>query len=99
MSQRLDDQIALGGEGVSRADPHIGPSDTSDSVNDLPEELQETDSDREATGDRPSVEERPNIASGEDVDVDKTVTEDEAGLARTPPDPARNGGNPEEDVG
>lgn len=80
--------------GVSRADPRIGPSDTSDSINDLPEELQDTDSDRQSTGDRPSVEDRPNVASGEDVDVDRNVSEDEAGLARTPPDPVRNGGEP-----
>lgn len=78
-------------EGASRSDPGIGPSDTSDSVNDLPEEMQETDSDRQATGDRASVEVRPDVASGEDVDVDRTVSEDEAGLARTPRDPTRNG--------
>lgn len=82
------------GEGVSRSDPGIGPSDTSDSGNDLPEDMKETDSDRHATGERPSVEDRPNVASGEDVDVDRNVSEDEAGLARTPPDPARNGGEP-----
>lgn len=82
--------------GVTRTDPGIGPSDTSDSVNDLPEEMQETDSDRHATGDRASVEERPDISSGEDVSVDREVTEEEAGLATTPPDPVQNGGRPEE---
>jgi len=82
-------------DGTSRSDPGIGPSDTSDSVNDLPEEMQDTDSDRQLTGARPSVEERPNIASGEDVDVDRNVSEDEAGLAHTPPDPVRNGGKPD----
>lgn len=81
--------------GVTRSDPGIGPSDTSDSINDLPEELQETDSDRHATGDRASVEERPDISSGEDVDVDREVTEEEAGLATTPPDPVQNGGEPD----
>lgn len=80
--------------GVSRSDPGIGPSDTSDSVNDLPEEMQDTDSDRQSTGERPSVEETPDIAAGEDVDVDRNVPEDEAGLAHTPPDPVRNGGTP-----
>ncbi|SRR5690554_4457989 len=84
-------------DGVARSDPGIGPSDTSDSINDLPDEMQETDSDRHATGDRPSVEERPDISSGEDVDVDRNVSEDEAGLAHTPPDPVRNGGLPDED--
>lgn len=82
-------------EGASRADPGIGPSDSSDSVTELPPEMQDTDTDRQSTGERPSVEERPNIASGEDVDVDRTVSEDEAGLAHTPPDPARNGGLPD----
>lgn len=96
MNATSRDQDLPGSSGASRADPGIGPSDTSDSFNDLPEELQETDSDRGATGERPSVEERPNIASGEDVDVDREVSEDEAGLARTPPDPARNGGTPED---
>ena len=85
--------------GVTRTEPEIGPSDTSDSVNDLPEEMQDIDSDRHATGERPSVEERPDISSGEDVDVDRTVTEEEAGLAVTPPDPARNGGLPEDEDG
>jgi len=85
--------------GVSRADPGIGPSDTSDSVNELPEALQDSDSDRHSTGERPSVEERPDISSGEDVDVDRNVSADEAGLAHTPPDPARNGGRPETEEG
>src|SRR5690606_37814415 len=92
---RITDLEVLGTDGASRTDPHIGPSDSSDSANDLPEELRDTDTDRHATGERPSVEERPNVASGEDVDVDRTVTEEEAGLAHTPPAPARNGGSPE----
>lgn len=89
--KRMDGLDAVGLEGTGRTDPHIGPSDSSDSVNDLPEEMQDTDSDRQSTGERPSVENRPNIASGEDVDVDREVSSDEAGLAHTPPDPARNG--------
>lgn len=82
-------------DGTYRTDPRIGPSDTSDSLNDLPEEMEDSDSDRQSTGERPSVDERPNIASGEDVDVDRNVSEDEAGVARTPPDPVRNGGKPD----
>ena len=96
MNAYRPDQAAFDPDGTARSDPGIGPSDSSDSLNDLPEELQDIDSDRHATGERPSVEERPNIASGEDVDVDRTVSEDEAGLAHTPPDPARNGGTAEE---
>lgn len=93
MSKSIDlDALSAGGS--SRTDPGIGPSDSSDSANDLPEELRDTDSDRHATGERLSVEGRPNVASGEDVDVDRSVTEEEAGLAHTPPDPARNGGIP-----
>jgi len=95
MSKRSDDPTLFNPDGSARSDPHIGPSDTSDSLSDLPEEFEDIDSDRQATGERPSVEERPNVASGEDVDVDRTVSEDEAGLAHTPPDPARNGGQPD----
>ena len=79
----------------TRTEPAIGPSDTSDSVNDLPEELQSTDSDRQSTGERPSVDAPPDSSPGADVDVDRTVSEEEAGLAHTPPDPVRNGGRPD----
>lgn len=92
MMSKLDHLDIPALNGVTRAKPGIGPSDTSDSINDLPEELQESDSDRHATGERASVEERPDISSGEDVDVDRTVAETEAGLSKTPPDPTRNGG-------
>lgn len=85
---------ALDPEGSARTDPGIGPSDTSDSINDLPENQQDTDTDRQSTGERAAVENRPNIASGEDVDVDREVSEDDAGVSRTPPDPVRNGGTP-----
>lgn len=95
-SNRPGEYSAIDTDGASRADPGIGPSDSSDSINDLPEEMQDTDSDRQATGDRASVEERPTVVSGEDVDVDRSVSEDEAGLAHTPPDPVRNGGRPED---
>lgn len=92
---RRPGEIPLDSEGASRADPGIGPSDLSDSPTELPESVQDTDTDRYLTGERPTVDERPNIASGEDVDVDREVSEDEAGLAHTPPDPARNGGTPD----
>lgn len=78
--------------GGSRSEPGIGPSDSSDSITELPEEMQQSDSDRHATGERASVEERPDVDSAEDIDVDRTVPEEEAGLAHTPPDPVRNGG-------
>lgn len=87
-------QAAMNPDGTARSDPGIGPSDSSDSINDLPEEQQDTDSDRQSTGERASVENRPNIASGEDVDVDREVSEEEAGVSHTPPDPAQNGGTP-----
>lgn len=83
---------ALSGDGASRSNPRIGPSDTSDSSNDLPEEQQDVDTDRQSTGERSSVENRPNIASGEDVDIDREVSEEEAGVSRAPSDPVRNGG-------
>ena len=94
-TKNLDDLLAAGMEGTGRTDPHIGPSDSSDAAVDLPEEMQDTDSDRQSTGDRPSVDPRPDISSGEDVDVDKEVPPEDAGLAHTPPDPVRNGGTPD----
>lgn len=87
--------ISTDSKGASRRDPGIAASDSSDSINDLPEEMQNTDSDRQATGDRASVENRPDTRAGEDVDVDREVPAEEAGLAHTPPDPARNGGRPD----
>jgi hypothetical protein len=85
----------MGGDGTYRSDPGIGPGDTSDSASDLPEEQQGVDTDRQSTGERPSVENRPNIASGEDVDIDREVSEEEAGVSRAPSDPVRNGGTPD----
>ena len=74
-----------------RTSPRIGPSDSSDTASELPENFPDTDSDRRNTGERAAVENRRDPA-GDDVEPDKVVPEDEAGLARTPPDPARNGG-------
>jgi hypothetical protein len=60
-----------------RADPKIGPSDTSDTYSDRPNEPS-TDSDAEGTGMRPSVDRqrppRPETAT------DRVVDEAEAGL-------------------
>jgi|GEM_PF-3539438 len=74
-----------------RTNPRIGPSDSSDTTSELPDSFPDTDSDRRNTGERASVENRRDPA-GDDVEPDKVVPEDKAGLARTPPDPERNGG-------
>lgn len=73
-------------------DAALGPSDSSDSGSDMPAGTPDADSDRGNTGERAAVENRIDISSADDVDVDKVVPEDDAGLAHTPPDPARNGG-------
>lgn len=75
-----------------RTEPALGPSDSSDSGNDMPADAPDTDSDRSNTGERADVENKVDISSADDVDVDKIVPEDKAGLAHTPPDPVRNGG-------
>lgn len=74
-----------------RTEPKLGPSDSSDTASELPDNYPDTDSDRRNTGERADVENRQDPA-GDDVEPDKVVSENEAGLARTPPDPARNGG-------
>lgn len=84
--------ISTDSNGASRRDPGIGVSDSSDSANDLPEDMQNTDSDRQGTGERASVERQPDSRPAEDIDVDRNVSAEEAGLAHTPPDPVRNGG-------
>lgn len=74
-----------------RTNPRIGPSDSSDTASELPENFPDTDSDRRNTGERAAVENRRDPA-GDDVETDRVVPDSEAGLARTPPDPERNGG-------
>lgn len=74
-----------------RTSPKIGPSDSSDTASELPENFPDTDSDRRSTGERAEVENRRDPA-GDDVEPDKVVPERDAGLAHTPPDPVRNGG-------
>lgn len=71
----------------------FGPSDSSDSASDRPAEPANTDA--AGTGERASV--NPRAAEddvAQDIDTDQEVSADEAGLARTPADPVRNGGLP-----
>ena len=77
---------------TDRTEPALGPSDSSDSGNDIPPSMPDTDSDRQSTGERPQVENTGEEPLHEDIEPDKIVSEDEVGLARTPPDPERNGG-------
>ena len=74
-----------------RTEPKIGPSDSSDTASELPDNFPETDSDRRNTGERAEVENRTDPA-GADLEPDKITSGRKAGLARTPPDPVRNGG-------
>jgi hypothetical protein len=76
-------------------EPAFGPSDSSDSASDMPASAPDTDSDRSNTGERPDVENRGEAPLNEDIEPDKVVSEDRAGLAHTPPDPKRNGGSTE----
>lgn len=77
---------------TGRAEPALGPSDSSDSGSDLPASMPDTDSDRQNTGERPQVENTGEGPLDEDVEPDKIVPAEAAGLATTPPDPERNGG-------
>ncbi|WP_459618576.1 hypothetical protein [Bordetella sp. 2513F-2] len=82
----------LNAAGADQGRPRVGPSDSSDGPSDRPQRDADTDSDAQSTGERPAVNPRDR-ASGQDVAPDEAVDADEAGLARTPPDPARNGGD------
>jgi len=72
--------------------PALGPSDSSDSGNDLPADMPDTDSDRHNTGERAQVENTGDEPLEDDIEPDKIVPDEKAGLAHTPPDPVRNGG-------
>jgi len=72
----------------------LGPGDTSDSGSDVPG-IADSDSDAQGTGERPSVEPGGEPQAGGDIDTDRVVDPQAAGLAKTPPDPARNGGREE----
>ena len=86
----FEEEASLLDTGLTR--PAMGPSDSSDSGNDLPAYRPDTDSDRHNTGERPQVENTGEEPLQDDVETDKIVPEDDAGLAYTPPDPERNGG-------
>lgn len=75
--------------------PGLGPSDSSDSGSDLPGTAGENDSDAQGTGERESVDPSLEDDTGDDITADRIVDEDEAGLAHSRPDPARNGGRSE----
>ncbi|MBV7486145.1 MatE family transporter [Bordetella sp. BOR01] len=75
--------------------PGLGPSDSSDSGSDLPGTAGEHDTDSQGTGERESVEPSLEDDTGTDIEADRVVDEDEAGLAHSRPDPVRNGGKPD----
>lgn len=86
----FEEEASLVKTGLTR--PALGPSDSSDSGNDLPTDMPDTDSDRQNTGERPQVENTGEEPLQDDVEPDKIVSGDKAGLAHTPADPVRNGG-------
>lgn len=86
----FDEVASLVKTGATR--PALGPSDSSDSGNDLPPDMPDTDSDRQNTGERPQVENTGDEPLEDDIEPDRIVPDEEAGLAHTPPDPVRNGG-------
>lgn len=75
----------------SSRDP-FGPSDSSDSASERPPEPAHTDA--AGTGERASVD-PPSMSDdiARDVEVDKDVGADQAGVSRALPDPVRNGGD------
>lgn len=85
-----NEEASLVKEGLTR--PPLGPSDSSDSGSDQPLAAPDTDSDRFNTGERADVENDGDGPIADDLLPDDIVPEDEAGLARTPPSPERNGG-------
>jgi len=86
----LDSERAVPRGDIAR--PAVGPSDSSDSPSDLPAGA-DSDTDAQGTGERDSVNQR---RGGQPADVapDDIVDADEAGVSRSPADPARNGGQP-----
>ena len=58
-----------------RADPKVGPSDSSDTFSDRPEKS--TDSDAGGTGERPTI---GNVPERHEAGTDRVVNSEEAGL-------------------
>ncbi len=63
-----------------RTEPAFGSSDSSDSASDMPADAPDTDSDRNNTGERTEVENTTDDPASNDVQPDKIVPEDQAGL-------------------
>ncbi|MFT0545179.1 MatE family transporter [Allopusillimonas ginsengisoli] len=94
--ERAQQNREVGGQGslleTGLTEPAFGPSDSSDSGSDAIGEGPDTDSDRANTGGRAQVENTGDEPLNDDIEADRIVPEDRAGLAHTPPDPERNGG-------
>ncbi|WP_255475087.1 hypothetical protein [Pusillimonas sp. ANT_WB101] len=89
--REVDEEGTLLKTGLTQ--PAFGPSDSSDSGSDAIGEGPDTDSDRANTGGRAQVENTGDEPLNDDIEADRIVSEDKAGLAHTPPNPERNGGN------
>lgn len=77
---------------IGRDNAALGPSDTSDSGSDVPESSRGRDSDSQGTGDRAGVEPIELESPPEDLEAERIVGEDEAGISHSRPDPVKNGG-------
>jgi len=80
---------------AEQPEDRFGPSDSSDTASERPPQERDLESDAAGTGARPAAE-PPYLAPDadpQDVEPDKSVDADDAGLAYSPPDPARNGGD------
>lgn len=73
--------------GLRATEPDLGPSDSSDSANDLPPGWAGNDSDAAGTGERAAVDSPPNARDSPDILPDAIVGADEAGLEDIPEDP------------
>ncbi len=70
----------------------LGPSDSSDSGSDLGPDAPTSDTDSMGTGERSDVENDQDGPGARDIDTDRVVDDDGAGLSHTRPNPVRNGG-------
>jgi hypothetical protein len=84
----------------SRKEPKIGPSDSSDTIADRPDEPS-TDTDGGGTGERVSVGRRPRSGLHNEVSTDRVVGPGEAGLGSglDEAEEAQLGGTDEENEG
>lgn len=85
-------QDAVTSSESGRPEPAPGSNDASHIFTDMPDASQNPDSTRNGPAQRPKDEDRVDISSADDVDVDKDIPDDDDGTPDTPPGPVRDGG-------